>query len=94
MTEEENRNEKLLLRRYLLGGLAAEEQLALEQQLMTDQDLFDRLLRAEEELIDEYARGQIPNEEKQAFESSFLGNSQRLQDLQFARALRRYVAKQ
>jgi anti-sigma-K factor RskA len=93
MNQARNRNDELLLRRYLLGRLAEEEQRVLEQQLMTDRDLFNHLLRAEEELIDEYVCGQISSEEAQAFESRFLDNARHWDDLQFAEVLQRQLAK-
>jgi len=93
MNQARNRNDELLLRRYLLGRLAEEDQRVLERQLMTDADLFDHLRRAEEELIDEYVSGQIPTEDVQAFESRFLGNVRRQDELQFAGALQRHLAE-
>jgi anti-sigma-K factor RskA len=93
MTRDQNRNDELLLRQYLLGRLAEEEQGALEQQLMTNQDLFNRLLKAEEELIDEYVRGQVSDDEGRAFEGRFLEDPGRWDELQFAEVLRRYLAR-
>jgi anti-sigma-K factor RskA len=86
------RDEEVLLRRYLLGQASEEEQLALEQRLLSDQDYFDQLLRFEEELTDEYARGEMGNPDREIFEAYFLNSSERHESLAFAQALNRYLS--
>jgi hypothetical protein len=90
---DDQKNDMLLLRRYLLGTVSEKEQCSAEQRLMTDQDYFNRLGQAEEELVDEYACGQICSEEKQLFESRFLDDPERRRDIRFARAFQQYLVK-
>ena len=45
--------------RYLLGELAEPEQTALEEKYFADPQLFDQLVKAETELVDDYARGRL-----------------------------------
>jgi len=93
MTQPPNNNDERLFRRYLVGELGPEEQRKLEQELMTNQDAFNCLLRAEEELIDEYVREQISGGNKDALESRILQDPKCRRDVQFAALLQRYLAK-
>jgi hypothetical protein len=86
------REEEVLLRRYLLGQTSEEEQLALEQRLLREQDYFDQLLRSEEELTDEYARGEMGSPDREKFEGYFLSSPERRESLAFAQALNRYLS--
>src|SRR5580765_5396119 len=86
------REDEILLRRYLLGQASEEEQLALEQRLLSDQDYFDQLLRSEEELTDEYARGEMGSPDREKFEGHFLSSPERRESLAFAQALNQYLS--
>ena len=44
-----------LINRYLLGELSAAEQTALEDEYFGDESKYDRLCKAEDELLDRYA---------------------------------------
>src|SRR6266571_6673550 len=79
------------LRRYLLGRLNEEEQQAIEEALLADDELFDLLASAEDELIDDYVSGALSAEERKGFEGFFLSTSERQRKLSFAMALRRYI---
>ncbi len=81
------------MRQYLLGELAPEARELLEERLLTDKDCYEHLLLLEDELVDDYVRGALPNGEKERFDSYFLTTAERRQKLGFARSLRRYVAK-
>ncbi len=88
---EMQQTDKKLLRRYLLGEAAAEEQSTIEQRLLTDQDCFNELLKVEEELIDEYVGGELEDPEKKDFELHFVTNPERRDSVEFARTLNRYL---
>jgi hypothetical protein len=45
---------------YLLGKLSGEEQDAIAEQYFIDDESFDRLLEVKADLMDQYARGQLP----------------------------------
>jgi hypothetical protein len=84
--------ERLLpLKAYLLGYLPPDEQEKLEQQLMTDDAVFEELERVEYELIETYLNGALSQDERAKMESYFLSAPERQQQLAFARALRRYI---
>ena len=82
--------DEILLRHYLLGQASAEEQRTIEQRLLSDQDYFDQLLRFEEELTDEYARGEMESPDREKFEGHFLNSPERRESLAFSQALTRY----
>jgi anti-sigma-K factor RskA len=86
------REDEILLRHYLLGQTSAEEQRTIEQRLLSDQDYFDQLLRYEEELTDEYARGDMESSDRKKFERHFLNSPERHESLAFAQALNRYLS--
>jgi hypothetical protein len=73
--------------RYLLGELAEPEQTALEEKYFADPQLFDQLVKAETELVDDYARGRLSPQLRQRFEQAYLAHPQRRERLRFAEAL-------
>jgi hypothetical protein len=81
------------IRRYLLGGLTEEARQGIEQRLLTDEDFFEELLFAEEELADQYLDGGLSEEERRDFEGHFLSTPERRRKLRFAKALNRYVSE-
>ncbi|MDT4955095.1 MAG: hypothetical protein QOJ02_3233 [Acidobacteriota bacterium] len=80
-----------LLRSYLLGELDPEPQQQLEQRLLADDEYFEALLIAEDEIIDQYLSGSLTSLEQEKFASIFLSTPERRQKLNFARALRKYI---
>jgi len=83
----EERVDELLLVRYLLGNLTEEEQVRLEGQAFDDREYLNALEAAEADLIDAYVRGELPQEQRSAFEVRFLVAPQRRRKVEFARAL-------
>ncbi|MCK7472216.1 MAG: hypothetical protein MZU95_16730 [Desulfomicrobium escambiense] len=84
-----------VLRGYLLGSLAPESRESLEKRLFSDDRIFwERLCLVEEELIDDYARGVLDDEESLSFERHFLCTNERRAKLEFARALEAHAARQ
>lgn len=79
------------LRDYLLGGLTEEAMEQLERQLMTADEDFQELLIAEDELVDDFVRGEISEEDRARFESHFLCTPERRRKLRFAATLREYL---
>ena len=72
--------------RYLLGGGSEAERERLEKEFFADDDTFQEMLTAEDDLIDAYARGELSGSEKQAFEKRFLKSIEGRERVQFARA--------
>jgi hypothetical protein len=79
------------LRLYLLGLLPQERLPRLEERLLTDEELYEELLIAEDELIDQYLAGELPAREREGFESHFMNAPERSRQLRFAASLRRFV---
>lgn len=88
-------DEKTEIRNYLLGNFRFEEERdAVEDRLMADETYFDRLLLEEEELIQDYADGDLTSAERRDFEKNFLISDERRQKVNFSRALRRHLGEQ
>jgi hypothetical protein len=83
-----NHNE---FRDYLLGSLGAERRTAVEEQILVDPSVYEELLAAEEELIDQYVHGGLSKAEQHQFETHFLITAERHKNLRFGRLLKRYI---
>lgn len=80
------------IRQYLLGTLSQEQLAEFEERLLTDGGLYDELLMAEDELIDQFLSGALSATERERIESHFLRTPERQEHLRFASTLRRYVS--
>ena len=78
-----------LLQRYLLGDLSEQEQDGIEELYFTDDDYLDKLLVAENELIDDYLRGKLSAAERRKFERNYLTTPEKRQRVQLDQRLRR-----
>ena len=74
------------LRQWLLQRLPPARAAALEQQLMHDDSLLDRLREAESDLLDDAAQGRLDAAEAKAFRRHRLGDAAQRERLRFARA--------
>ena len=81
-----------ITRLYLLGDLDPEAQQSFEERLLSVPELYDELLIAEDELIDDYIEDLLTEPKRQQFEKHFVASAEHRQKLSFARSLRRYVA--
>ncbi len=84
-------NDDAPLRHYLLGEMAPDEELVLEERLLVDNDYMELLEVVEDELIDDYARGGLTDAERASFETRFLCSDERRKKVRLARALDHYV---
>ncbi len=57
--------------RYLLGELSDSEQAALEEKYFTDPQVFDKMVKAENELVDNYGRGLLSPQSREKFEQYY-----------------------
>ncbi len=71
---------------YLLGLCSQADRERIESEYFEDEDAFQKMLAAEDDLIDAYARGKLTGEERRRFEEHFLSSSQGRKRVQFARA--------
>ncbi len=84
-----------ILRRYLLGKVTPEAQKSVEERLFSDNQIFwEHLCLVEDDLINDYARGALDDQETADFERHFLCTDERRAKLELARALQAYVERQ
>lgn len=79
------------IRRYLLEELSEQEREQLERRLMSDDDLYQKLLLGEDDLIDEYISGTLPEHERAKFSQHFLRVPELRDDVRATAALKRYA---
>ena len=79
-------NQEMIVK-YLLGELPEKQQAEIEDQAFQDEQYLQSILAVENDLIDEYVRGEIPPAKRQKFESHFLASDERRRKVEFARAL-------
>jgi len=79
---------------YLLGDVSNGERERLEAEYFSDDEAFQKMLSAEDDLIDAYARGELSAEHRQLFEKRFLNSAEGRERLQFARTLAGAVAEE
>jgi CHAT domain-containing protein len=87
------RQDQNQLRRYLLGQLAGADEEAVETRLLTDADYAEWLDVVVDELIDQYACGEVSAEERAQLERHFLRSPERRAKLRFALALKRRASE-
>src|SRR2546423_12395200 len=75
------------IRQYLLGHLTEEEEQALEERLIVDDDLFEELEISKGELIEEYRAGGLNPKENSALEQGYLASPEGRQRYSFTAAL-------
>jgi hypothetical protein len=78
---------KELLARYLLGELSAGDRQRLEKEFLADDEVWETLSAVENDLIDSYVRGDLPEEKKWQFEQHFLDTPEKRERLEMARLL-------
>jgi anti-sigma factor RsiW len=81
-----NESEQTMVR-YLLGELSDSEQAALEEKYFTHPQVFDELVKAENELVDDYACGRLSPQLRERFEQYYLAHPNRRERTKFAQAL-------
>lgn len=78
------------LRLYLLCHLANDQRLELDERLLVDNQLAERIVLVESELTDDYAAGRLDQVEREAFAKRFLVTEGRKRQLRFTSALQDY----
>ena len=86
-------NSENLIARYLLGELSEEQQIEIEDRAFADQKYLASITAVENDLIDEYVRGELSPDARQRFESRFLASAERRKRVEFAKALRTIVSE-
>jgi hypothetical protein len=75
------------LTRYLLGAVSETEREKIEAEYLVDEEVFEQILIAEDELVDAYARGELSDQERKQFETNFLTSSRGRDRVHFSQAL-------
>ena len=88
-----NINHEKLIAQYLLGELPEEQQVEIEDRAFSDKDYLARITAVENDLIDEYVRGELSTADRQRFETRFLASAERRKRVEFAKALRTVVSE-
>lgn len=87
LNEEEKR-----LRRFLLGELSEDERQHVEELFLVDQEFKEKVLAAQDDLIEEYAEGSLSDVNKRQVVERILSTPQQRQKLKIARLIKKYVA--
>jgi hypothetical protein len=82
-----NRFSDEVIARYLLGELPENEQITIEDEAFRDPEIRAAIEAVEQDLLDEYVRGDLPGSQRQRFQSHFLASAERKKKLYFAQAL-------
>jgi len=81
-----------LLIRFLLGELENAERTQVAKRSFLEDDVFDRLLEAENDLVDRYVKGELTAGERELFEKAALRRETMRQKLAFAQTLEAALA--
>src|SRR5689334_12421581 len=82
------------LRRYLLGELTQEAELAaVEERLLSEDDYFEEFELVKDDVVDQYVNQQLTPEDRRRFERYFLTTAERRGEVRQAQALVRYARK-
>jgi anti-sigma factor RsiW len=79
------------LRKYLLGDASIQDQEKVDTWLMTDDEAYDLLEAAEDDLIDAALAGRLDRRDFQLFNDHFLAAPERQRKYQFSRSFLRAV---
>jgi tetratricopeptide (TPR) repeat protein len=82
------------LRRFLMGALDEEEERAVGERMLTDDEYLDRASELETELVEDYLDGNLSADERHRFETHFLVSPSHKRKLGIAQALRGYANAQ
>ncbi len=84
---QENTHNETEIRRFLLGEMPETERSAFEQNFVADENLFEQISVAEDELIESYIRATLSPAEKTMFEREFLSTESRRRRVAFTRTM-------
>jgi anti-sigma-K factor RskA len=78
---------------YLLGDLSEEEESRIEERFLRDVEYRESIQAVEDDLIDEYVRGELTPSGREQFEKRFMSLPHRRQRVEFAKALTKAFAE-
>jgi hypothetical protein len=74
-------------KRFLLGDVSESERAQIEDRFIADDNFYDQLLIAEDDLIDDYVRGDLSAAERALFERTLSASQTRDERVKFAQSL-------
>ena len=77
-----------LLREFLLGTVADEEQERIENLFLTDPDMKERVFAIEQELVDDYLENSLTPEDKERFVSRYARTDEQRRTLRISKSIR------
>ena len=81
-----------LLRQFLLGRVTDEERQRIESLFLTDTEAKERIIAAEQELIDDYLEGALTTQDQKQFHLHYGQTPEQQQKLRIARSIRKWAA--
>src|SRR5262245_58258031 len=90
MTTQNTKVEQLMTR-YLTGAATEEQCVEVEERFLRDAEYLKQLRALECEIIDDYARGEMPAPERQSFERRALASPQGREQVARARRLQAHL---
>jgi hypothetical protein len=88
----EDTDQARFLKEYLLGQASRHARESFEAKYLADDDLFENLIAAENDLIDSFVRGALSSAEQAQFRTHFLNTPERRERVAFARSLMDYAS--
>jgi len=85
------RIDEQLLTKYLMGELSPEEQMELEDRYFNDDELYEQLQTFENDMIDNYVRGRLPEHQLEQFKKHYLASPHRRKKVEFADTLVEHI---
>ena len=82
------------MKRYLFHELSETERDALEERFFEDDTLFYELVELENNLVDQYARGELASNDRTRFERSLPKSPERREKVANAAALQKFIAEE
>ena len=79
---------------YLLGVLPEDQMEQLDELSLSDDDLAERLDRAEDDLVDAYVNGDLSAKEREQFQSNYLASPRRRKKVKFAETFQKRIRQE
>jgi hypothetical protein len=80
-----------MIRRFLLGDVSEEERQRVEESFITDSGYSENVLMAENDLIEDYLEGDLPQAEKEQFDAHFLSTPRQRRKVRIAESLKKFA---
>jgi hypothetical protein len=86
------KDEAAIVRQFLLGKVTDEERQRIETLFLTDAEVKERIIAAEQELIDDYLEGALTTEDREKFHLRYGQTPEQQQKLRIARSIKEWAS--